>query len=203
MYCEHLKKWSPSNSTCRRLHTVERSGTRRSVTPRIRTSRTHTHASLAVRSAALRGFIPIVHFNNTLLKVQQQMHIVNNMMQNIARRISVEEHVGNTSSMTRNAQDNITAARTNLITNTNLELHVLHDQHNLICNGTMLLKGGRAQPAARVWQLCAARALSHACPRVVTRVRSMSPSPHLRLNKPALAVEHGPPRRLNKARLGG
>ena len=97
-----------------------RSGTRCSVTPRIRTSRTHTHAPLAVRSAALRGFIPIVHFNNTLLKVQQQMHIVNNMVQNIARRISVEEHVGNTSSTAHTEQKDVAAERTNLHININL-----------------------------------------------------------------------------------
>ena len=26
---------------------------------------------------------------------------------------------------------------------------MLHDQHNLFCNGTMLIKGGQARPAAR------------------------------------------------------
>ena len=97
-----------------------RSGTRCSVTPRIRTSRTHTHASLAVRSAALRGFIPIVHFNNTLFKLQQQMHIVNNMVQNAARHISMEEHVGNTSSTAHTEQKDVAAERTNLHININL-----------------------------------------------------------------------------------
>ena len=137
-----------------------RSGTRCSVTPRARTSRTRAHKSLALRSAALRGFIPIMHFNDTFLKVQQQVHKVNNMMQNIARRISMVEHVGNTTSTTHIAQNNITAKLTNLYTNTNLELHMLHDQHQSNYNGTAMLRGRRARPAARACGSCAPHALS-------------------------------------------
>ena len=174
-----------------------RSGTRCSVTPRARTSRTRTHTSLALRSAALRGFIPIMHFNDTFLKVQQQVHKVNNMMQNLARRISAKEHVGSTTSTAHIAQDNVTAARADLYTNANIELHVLHDQHQSNCNGTAMLRGRRARPAARAWQLRAARALSFALPPAMTRARSMRPSPHWRLsnNKPASAVDTSPPRR--------
>jgi hypothetical protein len=128
----------------------------------------------------LRGSIPIVHFNYTLLKVQQQVHIVNNVMQSVARRISTTEHADNTSSMTRIAPNNITAERNNCI---NLKQHLLHDQqqHQIVCNGATLPIRGRAQPARRVWRTRAARSLHLPCALVC--LRAMSPSPHWRWNK--------------------
>lgn len=169
--------------------TLTHSDTQRLVTPRARTTRTLTRAAGRSSRAALHRSIVIVYFNNTLLKEQQQILFMHNIILTYNQRIYLADCVGEVLSATRLSKFVVATKRINAYIHINQQLQLLHDHQLLSRNGATLLAADKSD-LPRTCGECAT--IGNACwprPRCVCvpRVLSLSPSSHWRL-KPALAV---------------
>ena len=113
---------------------------------RDRTDRTHTHTPRDPARATAQKLTPIAQHDNTLIKLQQQVCNMSNMMHIFAQHIQTAERVGNILSVTTTPQNAIADTRTDNYITTTMVQHFLH-KHCSSKRGRAAANTKRARPA--------------------------------------------------------